>query len=80
MLNYSAVTDCFNPMDCSPQAPLSMGIFQAIILEWIAMISSRESSQPRDGTHVSYVSCTGRPVLYLWHHQDAPKILNYLPF
>ena len=52
MLNYSAVTDCFNPMDCSPQAPLSMGIFQAIILEWIAMISSRGSSQPRDQTQV----------------------------
>ena len=25
-------------MDCSPQAPLSMGIFQARILEWIAML------------------------------------------
>ena len=31
------------------QAPLSMGILQARILEWIAMPSSRGSSQPRNG-------------------------------
>ena len=30
------------------QAPLSMGILQARILEWVAMPSSRASSQPRD--------------------------------
>ena len=29
-------------------APLSMGILWARILEWVAMPSSRESSQPRD--------------------------------
>ena len=34
------------------QAPLSMGILQAI-LEWVAMSSSRGSSQARDQTHVS---------------------------
>ena len=40
------------------QAPLSMGI-----LEWVAMPSSRGSSRPRDGTHISYVSCIGRWLL-----------------
>ena len=30
------------------QALLSMGILQARILEWVAMPSSRGSSQPRD--------------------------------
>ena len=30
------------------------------------MPSSRGSSRPRDGTHVSYVSCSGRRVLYHW--------------
>ena len=30
------------------QAPLSMGILQARTLEWVAMPSSRGSSQPRD--------------------------------
>ena len=38
------------------------GILQARILEWVAMPFSRESSQPRDRTHISYISCTGRRV------------------
>ena len=46
------------------QAPLSMGFPQARILEWIAMLSSREFSRPRDPTHVAYISCIGRWVLY----------------
>ena len=46
------------------QAPLSMGILQARILESVAMASSRTSSRPRDQTRVSYVSCVGRQVLY----------------
>ena len=37
------------------QAPLSMGIFQARILEWVAMPSLRGSSQPRDWIQVSYM-------------------------
>ena len=37
------------------QAPLSMGILQARILEWVAMPSSRGSSAPRDQTQVSCI-------------------------
>ena len=37
-----------NPMAVTLQAPLSIGILQARIPEWVAMPSSRESSQPRD--------------------------------
>ena len=40
-------------MDCSLPVSLSMGILQARILEWVAMPSSRGSSPPRAGTHVS---------------------------
>ena len=40
------------------QAPLSMEILQARILEWVAMLSSRGSSQPRDRTGDFYGSCT----------------------
>ena len=47
----SCPTIC-NPMDCSPPDSSIHGILQARILEWIAMPSSRESSQPRDGTWV----------------------------
>ena len=39
------------------QAPLVHGILQARIQEWVAVPSSRGSSQPRDQTPVSYVSC-----------------------
>ena len=39
-------------------------ILQARILEWVAIPSSRGSSQPRDQTQVSYNSCTGMQVLY----------------
>ena len=39
-----------NPWTVAHQAPLSMGILQARILEWMAMPSSRGSSQPRDQT------------------------------
>ena len=42
-----------NLMDCSP---LSMGILQARILEWIAIPFSRGSSQLRDWTQVSHIA------------------------
>ena len=35
-------------MDCSPPGSSVHGILQAKILEWVAMLSSRGSSQPRD--------------------------------
>ena len=40
------------------------GILQARIPEWIAMPSSRGSPWPRDQTLITYVSCTGKQVLY----------------
>ena len=40
---------CPTPCDSiTCQAPLSMGILQVRILEWVAKFSSRRSSQPRD--------------------------------
>ena len=38
------------------QAPLSMRILQARILEWVAIPSSRGSSKPRNRTHVSLIA------------------------
>ena len=43
----SCLTLC-NPMDCSLPGSSVHGIFQARIVEWIAISSSRGSSQPRD--------------------------------
>ena len=48
------------------QAPLSMGILQARILECVATTFSRGSFWSRDWIHVSYVSYIGRWVLYHW--------------
>ena len=42
-----------DPMDCSPPGSSVHGILQARILEWIAMFSSRGSSQSRGGIQVS---------------------------
>ena len=44
-----------DPMDCSLPSSSVCGIFQARILEWVAISSSRRSSQPRDWTHVSCI-------------------------
>ena len=51
------------PWIVARQAPLSMGILQARILEWVAMPSSRGSSWPRDPTQVS---CTAGGISTVW--------------
>ena len=57
---HSCPTLC-DPMDCSLPGFSIHGIFQARVLEWVAISFSRGSSQPRDQT---LVSCFGRLVLY----------------
>ena len=47
-LSRSVVSDSAIPLIVTCQAPWSMGILQARILEWVAKPSSRGSSQPRD--------------------------------
>ena len=55
-----------NPMDYSPPGSSVHGIFQARILEWVAISSSRESSQPREEIEPASLTstCIGRQVLY----------------
>ena len=53
-----------NPMDCRPRGSAVHGIFQARILEWVVLSYSRGSSQPRDRTHGSCISCIGSQILY----------------
>ena len=45
-----------NLMDCSLTGSSIYGIFQARILEWVAISFSRRSSRPRDWTQVSCIS------------------------
>ena len=48
------MSDSAIPWAVAHQAPLSMGILQARILEWVAMPSSRGSLQPGGQTQVSH--------------------------
>ena len=57
-----------NPMDCSPPGSLVPGIFQARVLEWVAISFSRASSWPRDQTQVSDIA--GRRFT-LWATREA---------
>ena len=60
----SVVFNSVEPMDCSPPSSSVHGILQAKLLGWVAISSSRGSSQPRDQTRVSYVSCISGHILY----------------
>ena len=55
----------------SPPGSSVHGILKARILEWVVVRSSRGSSQPRDQTCVSSVSCIGRRVLYHYCHLEG---------
>ena len=50
------MSDSFDPMDCRSSSSSVHGIFQARIMDWVAIPSSRGSFRPRDWTHIPYVS------------------------
>ena len=57
---YSVTQSCptlCDPMGFSPPGSSAHGILQARILQWVAMSSSRGSSQLRDWTYISCASC-----------------------
>ena len=70
MQSLSSVWLFVNPWTVARQAPLSMGILQAKILEWVAVPFSREFSQPRDRTQVSHIE--GRFFIH-WATREAQK-------
>ena len=55
LVTQLCLTFC-DPLDCSPPGSSVHGILQARILEWVAMPSSRGSSQLRDRTQVSLIA------------------------
>ena len=70
-----------NPMACSPPESSVDGIFQASILDWVAISYSSTSSRSRDWTCFSYISCIGRQILYLrttWEWCD--KVIHFDSF
>ena len=46
-----------DPMDCSLPGSFIHGVFQARVLEWVAISFSRGSSWPRDRAWVSRIPC-----------------------
>ena len=58
----------YDPMDCSLSGSSVHGIFQARVLEWIAISFSRVSSWPRNQTRVSRI--TGRHFT-IWATREA---------
>ena len=72
-------TSLCDPLDHNLPGFSVHGILQAKILAWVAMPSSKGSSQPRDRTHVSFVSSTSRWVLYHWFHLGSPTGATFVP-
>ena len=70
-LGAAHVHACSLVSDCDPMESCVHGILRAGILEWVAMPSSRGSSQ---GLGITYVSCIGRQVLYHQCHLGSLDI------
>ena len=66
-------------MDYSPPGFSVHGICQTRRLTWVAPSSSWGSSPPRDQTHVSCISCTGRWILYHWATWVAQIYSHLIP-
>ena len=71
------MSDFLWPFDYSLPGSFVHGIFQARILEWVAISYSRGSSQPGSWTRIS-VTCIGRQVLSHWSHLGSPNKLIHL--
>ena len=59
--SFQSCPTVYDATDYSPPGSSVHGILQARILEWVAMPSSRGSSQPRDQTHISCIAGTFFP-------------------
>ena len=68
-------------MDCSPPDYSVHGIFQARILEWVAISFSGGSSQLRNETHIACLAVEYFTIEYLGNHDGVvthlePNILD----
>ena len=75
LLFSSSVGLFCNPMNCSPPGSSLYGTSQARILEWVAISSSRGSSQARDWNHIS---CISRRILYHWASPETSRYVDPL--
>ena len=71
------MSNCFcDPRDCSPPGSPVHEIFQARILEWIAISFSRGSSQPRDWT---WVFCIAGRLFTGWAMREVTYKESWVP-
>ena len=56
LVAQSCLTDCTTPWTVAGKASLFTGILHVRKLEWVAISSTRRSSQPRDQTQISCIS------------------------
>ena len=63
----SCLTLC-HPMDCSLSGSSLHGIFQARVLEWVAISPSGPSSQPREQSPISCISCIAGRFFTCWDY------------
>ena len=83
MATHSRILAWRIPWTEEPDRSSVLGISQARVLEWVAISSSRGSSQPRDWTRIF---CIGRKVLYCWatweahicHESESEVVQSYL--
>ena len=74
MLSCSVMSNSLRLMDCTPPGSSIHGIFQARMLEWVAISYTRESSLLRYQTRVCCISCTGRWNLHHLHYLGSPTL------
>ena len=65
----------WDSVDCKPSGSSVHGIFQARILECVAISYFRRSSWPRNWTSVSCIFCIGRWILYHRATWEAPLVI-----
>ena len=58
------------------QAPLSMGLFQARLLEWVHALL--QGIFPTQGSNPGLSHC--RQILYCLSHQKSPRILEWVVY
>ena len=76
----SVASDSLRVMDCSPLGSSVHGVFQARILEGVAMPSSKGSSQPRDFETASPVSPALADRFFTTEPPGKPLVLRYFSY
>ena len=67
-----------DPMDCHLPGFSAHGIFQARVLEWVAISFSRRSSQSKDWTQVSHIVGRRFTIRATREHTEANYTITYV--